>query len=273
MRMIHGWKKKILHIVFVAMTIRLVDNTDSSPSENFFPITSSEDFRLIHLLTAATDAAKAAARNVVCNMTIAFPVLSTLTPSPWSCAAALNVVGSWCNFTGIDCKPSVSPNPQLYILNIDLSGRHLVGRIPSALGQLSSLQSLALSSNQISGTIPSSLASLSTSLTGSIVRLLFSSMKNQRYSHLPVHPCLSLPLSLLSPALFVNQNSLIGTVPNSLTRLTKLQYLNVNYNYLTGTLPSYFSTNTFNNASASVYSTFVELRYHFTKATENLLVY
>ena len=176
------------------MTIRLVDNTDSSPSENFFPITSSEDFRLIHLLTAATDAAKAAARNVVCNMTIAFPVLSTLTPSPWSCAAALNVVGSWCNFTGIDCKPSVSPNPQLYILNIDLSGRHLVGRIPSALGQLSSLQSLALSSNQISGTIPSSLASLSTSLTGSIVRLLFSSMKNQPYSHLPVPLPTSTPI-------------------------------------------------------------------------------
>ena len=147
--------------------MQLVDNTDLALPESLQSISSLEDIRLIHLLTAATDAAKAAARNVVCNMTTAFPVLTTITPSPWSCNAAINVVGSWCNFTGIDCKPSVSPNPQLYILNIDLSGRHLVGRIPSSLSQLSSLQSLALSSNSLSGTIPSSLASLATSLTGS----------------------------------------------------------------------------------------------------------
>ena len=161
--------KLVLHIMFVIMMINLGNHTDSAHAESFLSISSPEDVRLIHLLTAATDAAKAAARNVVCNMTAAFPTLSTLTPSPWSCSTAVNVVGSWCNFTGIGCKPSVSPNPQIYILNIDLSGRRLAGRIPSALGQLSSLQSLALSSNQISGTIPSSLASLATSLTGSFV--------------------------------------------------------------------------------------------------------
>lgn len=142
----------------------MVDNTDSELPHS---TSLSEDIRVIHLLTAATDAAKTAARNVVCNMTTAFPVLTTITPSPWSCSSAINVVGSWCNFTGIDCKPSVSPNPQLYILNIDLSGRRLVGRIPSSLSQLLSLQSLALSSNSLSGTIPSSLANLATSLTGS----------------------------------------------------------------------------------------------------------
>ena len=106
--MLIRWCTLILYILLIIISMQLVDNTDLALPESLQSISSLEDIRLIHLLTAATDAAKAAARNVVCNMTTAFPVLTTITPSPWSCNAAINVVGSWCNFTGIDCKPSVS---------------------------------------------------------------------------------------------------------------------------------------------------------------------
>jgi hypothetical protein len=104
------------------------------------------------------------------------------------------------------------------------------------------------------------LANLATSLTGLCFVLVDTKSYQSSFHNTPI---LSLPSYLyyyFHPALFLNQNSLIGTVPIALTKLTKLQYLNVNYNYLTGTLPSYFSTNTFNNASANVHSTFVELR-------------
>jgi hypothetical protein len=57
--------------------------------------------------------------------------------------------------------------------------------------------------------------------------------------------------------LYLQKNSLIGTVPLALTKLTNLQYFDVNFNYMSGTLPSWFSLHTTNNATASTPSTYV----------------
>ena len=168
---------------------------------------------------------KTLARNVICNMTTAFPALTILSPSPWSCPSTSNITGQWCNFTGISCRPATGQLPApIYMQYIQLSSTKLKGRIPTALGKLTQLERLVLDSNSIYGTIPSALSTM-------------SSLK----------------------ALYLNKNSLIGTVPLALTKLTKLQVFNVNFNYMTGTLPSWFATNTYNNDTASGPATYVEL--------------
>ena len=171
---------------------------------------------------------KILAHDVICNMTAAFPVLTTLTPSPWSCPSMSNLTGQWCNFAGISCQPSTGQlSSPIYMQYIQLSGTKLKGSIPTALGKLTKLQRLVLDSNSIYGSIPSALGNMAS-----------------------------------LQALYLNKNSLIGTVPLALTKLTKLLVFNVNFNYMTGTLPSWFATNTYNNDTGNGgngRSTYVEL--------------
>ena len=168
---------------------------------------------------------KAVARNVVCNMTRAFPALTTLTPSPWVCPSLVNITATWCNYTGVTCRPATGKLPApLYMQYISLSGKSIMGTLPTSLGQLTQLERLVLDTNLIYGTIPSALAGM-------------ASLK----------------------ALYLNRNSLKGTVPLALTTLTKLQVLNVNFNYMTGTLPAWFTANTYNNDSGSGPSTYAML--------------
>ena len=104
---------------------------------------------------------KAVARNVVCNMTSAFPALTTLAPSPWSCPSAVNITGTWCNFTGVTCRPATGRLPApVYMLYISLSGKGIKGSLPSALGQLTQLERLVLDTNLIYGTVPAALAGM-----------------------------------------------------------------------------------------------------------------
>ena len=187
--------------------------------------TSSKQSIELEAVSPVVAAYKIVARNVICNMTAAFPALSILSPSPWSCPSTSNITGQWCNFTGISCRPATGQLPApIYMQYIQLSGSKLKGRIPTALGKLTQLERLVLDSNSIYGSIPSALSTM-------------SSLK----------------------ALYLNKNSLIGTVPLALTKLTKLQVFNVNFNYMTGTLPSWFATNTYNNDTGSGLSTYVEL--------------
>jgi hypothetical protein len=168
---------------------------------------------------------KMLARNVVCNMTSAFPALNPLTPSPWACPSVVNLTATWCNFTGVYCRPATGKLPApVYMQYIFLSGQGIMGTLPTALGQLTQLERLVLDTNQIYGTIPSALAGM-------------ASLR----------------------ALYLNRNSLKGTVPLALTTLTNLQVLNVNFNYMTGTLPAWFTTHTYNNDTGSGPSTYAQL--------------
>jgi Leucine-rich repeat (LRR) protein len=86
-----------------------------------------------------------------------------------------------------------------------LTYNQLSGLIPPELGNLSSLQSLNLSSNQLSGSIPPELGNLS---------------------------------SLQS--LFLSSNRLSGSIPPELGDLSSLLVLRLNHNHLTGDVPASF---------------------------------
>ena len=234
--------QQLVFVLLVAWVILFVDSTDALTKISSSQKDSNDGHISIQASLASSSSAtsssieleagspvvaayKIVARNVICNMTSAFPVLKILSPSPWSCPSMSNITGQWCNFTGISCRPATGLLPApIYMQYIQLSNSKLKGNIPTALGKLTQLERLVLDSNSIYGTIPSALSTM-------------ASLK----------------------ALYLNKNSLIGTVPLTLTKLTKLQVFNVNFNYMTGTLPSWFATNTYNNDTGSGLSTYVEL--------------
>ncbi|KAI0531253.1 hypothetical protein KFK09_000806 [Dendrobium nobile] len=98
--------------------------------------------------------------------------------------------------------------------SIDISNNHFEGEIPSAIGQLISLQVLNMSHNYLIGKIPPQLGNL---------------------------PQLeSLDLSM---------NSLSGNIPHELVSLHFLSFLNLSYNNLVGKIPLEGQLSTFSKAS------------------------
>lgn len=91
--------------------------------------------------------------------------------------------------------------PQLTVLNLNFNS--ISGTLSTEIGQFASIETLRVSVNLISGTIPSELGMLSSSLIGCDL-----------YG-----------------------NRLNGTMPSEIGNLTKLSYLNLNGNELTGALP------------------------------------
>ena len=115
----------------------------------------------------------------------------------WSCAGdfpSTNICSTW---TGVRCDERGA------VKNITLPGLSLHGSIPSALGQVTSLQAIDLSNNAIGGTLPSQLSGLQ-----------------------------------LIQNINLQGNSIGGTIPNSLSTLTGLTSLNIGGNSVTGTVPS-----------------------------------
>ena len=93
--------------------------------------------------------------------------------------------------------------PPQRVTELSLPDRQLSGQIPSALGNLSSLESLSLGFNQLSGSIPAEL--------GNLVNLI---------------------------ELYLDYNQLTGPIPLELGSLSKLQTLNLSVNQLTGPIPT-----------------------------------
>lgn len=203
----------ILSIFWIVYDIINVDCTDL-----LVEFDSQSSKTQVEVMAAPPLNYKSLARYTVCNMTDAFPALTAL-PKPWSCPKASNI--TWCEFTGVVCRPT-GTGPMFVITELKLSSSSLKGTIPATLSQLPLLLNVVLDSNSIYGTIPSVL--------GNIVSLT---------------------------ALYLQKNSLIGTVPLALTKLTNLKIFNVNFNYMTGALPSWFTQNTVNNVTATTPSTYV----------------
>ena len=158
---------------------------------------------------------------VICNMTKSLPALTSLNPGPWNCSQAKKEPGSWCNWKGISCQPNSNKGP-VVIYSIDLGSNQLVGKLPSSIGLLTTLDTLLIDNNFISGTIPSQLGDMS-SIT----------------------------------ALKLDHNSFTGTLPNYLTNLTTLVVFDISFNYLTGTLNPYFSNNTYLSETAPDHTNFI----------------
>jgi hypothetical protein len=113
-------------------------------------------------------------------------------------------------------------------INLTLGNQQLIGSIPVALGEFTSLQVVNISHNQLTSTIPSQLSSLS-----GLATLDLSS--NQLTSTIPSQ------LSSLSglTTLDLSHNALQGPIPSSLASLTALKVLRLNNNVIVGgTIPA-----------------------------------
>ncbi len=112
------------------------------------------------------------------------------------------------------------------VVELNLFGNNVTGRIPAELAHLSDLAYLNLSWNSLAGPIPPELASLS-----GLVRLILG--QNDLTGRIP--PALG-RLSRLA-VLYLDGNDLTGPIPPELGDLSSLVLLDVKQNELTGPIP------------------------------------
>lgn len=137
------------------------------------------------------------------------------------------------------------------VISLDLRTNKLIGTLPSSLGNLSALRSLALANNQLSGSIPASIGNLTAltklelnnnKLTGSIPASIgnltalnqLALQTNQLTGSIPTSIGNLTALSSLS----LDANQLSGVLPESITDLTGLTYLSLGNNQLEGSIPA-----------------------------------
>ena len=115
---------------------------------------------------------------------------------------------------------------------LNLGSNGLIGQLPVALSQLSSLEGLALENNRLTGTIPPEL--------GQLINLsLLYLFDNQLTGSIPTE--LSQLINLIH--LCLNRNQLTGSIPPELGRLKNLKWLHLHNNaYLTGRIPTSLTT-------------------------------
>ena len=120
----------------------------------------------------------------------------------------------------------VSTGSGFRVVEVDLSGNNLTGRLPQELGTLNSMVRLALGGNSLSGEIPQALGNLSAL---SLLELNGNNLTGRIPSTLPLLENLEV--------LFLGGNKLNGGIPPELGNLTSLQMLNLRDNLLVGEIP------------------------------------
>ncbi|PIA34196.1 hypothetical protein AQUCO_03800049v1 [Aquilegia coerulea] len=135
-----------------------------------------------------------------------------------------------CNWRGIYCSPTHN-----HIITLNLSGSSLKGFLAPELGLLSSLQELALHTNNLLGAIPKHIGALTN------LKLLDLGL-NQLSGPIPPE------LGNLVSATKINlqSNGLTGSVPSELGNLRNLVELRLDRNKLQGTVPANNSSISFN---------------------------
>jgi hypothetical protein len=151
---------------------------------------------------------------------------------------------------GVSCKLEATSLNICNIVGLTLTAMNLVGRLPDSIGDLTSLQTLALEGNSISGSLPQTLATLynltafdvgSNVITGSFPTfmgdisglVLFAINNNLIHGTLASQLANSRSLEML----YVNGNNLSGPIPIWLGDLKNLSYFAANNNVLTGKVP------------------------------------
>ncbi|XP_044361497.1 putative leucine-rich repeat receptor-like serine/threonine-protein kinase At2g24130 [Triticum aestivum] len=136
---------------------------------------------------------------------------------------------------------------------LDLSENVFSGAVPQELGKLSRLTQLSLNGNQLKGSIPVELLRIrrlvylnlgDNNLCGHIPSAIFCNLSALNYidmssnfldGEIPIHADCPLP-ELMSLVLW--SNKLNGSIPPSLSNSTKLRWLLLQSNFLTGELPT-----------------------------------
>ncbi|MBA0590076.1 putative kinase-like protein TMKL1 [Gossypium raimondii] len=154
---------------------------------------------------------------------------------------------------------SLSKDPSLHLVSLQLPSANLTGSLPRELGEFSMLQSLYLNINSLSGTIPlelgysSSLSDIDLSdnlLTGVLAPSIWNLC--ERLVSLKLHGN-SLSGSLPEPALpnstcknlqslDLGNNKFLGDFPEFVTRFQALKELDLSSNLLSGQIPQSLAT-------------------------------
>ncbi|MBA0560402.1 hypothetical protein Golob_017304 [Gossypium lobatum] len=154
---------------------------------------------------------------------------------------------------------SLSKDPSLHLVSLQLPSANLTGSLPRELGEFSMLQSLYLNINSLSGTIPlelgysSSLSDIDLSdnlLTGVLAPSIWNLC--ERLVSLKLHGN-SLSGSLPEPALpnstcknlqslDLGNNKFLGDFPEFVTRFQALKELDLSSNMLSGQIPQSLAT-------------------------------
>lgn len=120
---------------------------------------------------------------------------------------------------------------QLRVLKLSKGASKFFGTIPSAIGEMNSLTYLDLQKSSLSGTIPEFFKDLTQLeqlyITGNCIT-----------GNLDISLC-ALPPSI--SAVHAARNSIAGTLPLCLGKMSELRTLNLDENSLTGSIPSYVS--------------------------------
>ncbi|CAN6926436.1 unnamed protein product [Brassica oleracea] len=133
------------------------------------------------------------------------------------------------NFTGFE-KPTTVLVSGLHYITVLASDNNFTGKIPSFICDLGSVSTLDLSNNNFSGLIPRCLGNLKRSLE------YLNLGHNRLHGGLPENIFESLI------TLDVGHNQLTGKLPRSLSRVSSLEVLNVESNFINDTFPIWLSS-------------------------------
>ncbi|KAG0469216.1 hypothetical protein HPP92_018544 [Vanilla planifolia] len=135
----------------------------------------------------------------------------------WTNAAS----AEYCSWRGITCD-----NLTFEVVSLNLSGLNLEGEISPAIGNLKSLVTIVLKSNQLSGQIPDEIGDCSSLVT------LDLSFNN-------VHGDIPFSISKLKKLenLILKSNQLTGPIPSILSQIPNLKCLDLAQNNLSGEIP------------------------------------
>ncbi|XP_073126999.1 uncharacterized protein [Henckelia pumila] len=195
---------------------------------------------LANLATAET--------NISADQSALLALKARVTGDPYGVLRNWSLSSSVCNWIGVTCGAR-----HHRVISLNVSNMDLTGSIPPELGNLSFLASLDMISNHFSGILPENLARLRR-LT--LVRLtdnnfqgevpsLFNFLPRLRYLHLRNNKFTGLNLFLQSISnetrleiLDLSLNALKGNIPESIVKLGNLRGLDLDDNYLSGSIPS-----------------------------------
>jgi len=157
-----------------------------------------------------------------------------------------NDPGTECSWYGVQCSDDES-----MVEVISLSANHLVGPIPSEIGDFQHLTTLDLDSNELNGTIPSEIGNLAdlqvlhlqynADLGGEIPPEIgdLSNLTNLGIFNTSVSGEIPPEIGTLSNLISLNfsVNELSGGIPPEIGDLSALKYLDFSHNFLDGTFP------------------------------------